>query len=196
MSTPRGLTIVEMIVTIAIVGLIGTAIVDSVLFFYRANSSSLEQGQQVEAARRGVELFVRDVREATYADTGAYPLETVASSSIVFYADTDGDTGIERIRYSLSGMQLFRNVTDATGTPPVYSGGGVTSTVSKFVRNFDENAALFQYYNASSTEVTSSQFINTIVSVTISPIVDIVQKHAPGKFTLTESATIRNLRAQ
>lgn len=185
-----------MLVTMAIVGIISIAIVDSVLFFYKSNSSSLEQGFQVEEARRGVELFVREVREATYADTGAYPLAVMASSSIQFYADTDTDTGIERVRYTLIGMQLFRNITDASGAPPVYTGGGVTTTVSKYVRNFDENISLFRYYNASSTEVTSSQFINTVVSVTMSPIVDIVQKHAPGKFTLTENATIRNLRAQ
>ena len=194
--TPRGLSVVEMIVTLAIVGLISVAIVDSVLFFYKANASSLEQGFQVEHARRGVELFVRDVREATYADSGAYPLAAFGTSTVTFYSDTDTDTSIERIRYTLTGMTLYRNVTDATGTPPVYSGGGVTTTVSSYVRNNDEGTALFQYYNASSTAVTAASDITKIVSITISPVVDIVQKHAPGKFTLKESATIRNLRAQ
>lgn len=193
----RGLSFIEMLVTLAIFGLIMAAVTDSVLFFYRANTSSLEQGQQVENARRGEELFVRDVREATYGDDGAYPIASMASSSITFFADTDLDGAVERIRYTLIGMSLYRNVTEPTTTnPPAYVGGGATSTVSQYVRNFDENAALFRYYNASSTEVTNTQFINTVVSVTINLIVDIVQKHTPGKFTLTESATLRNLRAQ
>lgn len=196
MHTLRGLSIVEMIVTLSIVGIVGIALVESVLFFYRANTSSLEQAQQVETARRGVELFIRDVREATYADTGAYPLERIGTSSISFYADTDVDTRIERIRYTLIGTSLFRNVTDATGTPPTYTGATVTTTVSTHVRNNEDGAALFRYYNASSTEITDSAYIADIVSVVISPIVDIVEKHAPGRFTLTESATIRNLRAQ
>lgn len=185
-----------MIVTLAIVGVVSIALVESILFFYRANSSSLEQALQVETARRGVELFVRDVREATYADTGAYPLAEVGTSTITFYADTDVDTRVERIRYTHTGMNLFRNVTDATGTPATYTGMSVTTTVSSYVRNNDENVPLFRYYNASSTEITSASDIADIVSVVISPIVDIVQKHAPGTFTLTESATIRNLRAQ
>jgi prepilin-type N-terminal cleavage/methylation domain-containing protein len=196
MRTPRGLSFVEMLVAIAIFGIIMIALVNSILFFYRANTSSLEQGFQVEHARRGAELLVRDVREATYADTGAYPLATVASSSIIFYSDTDLDGAVERIRYSLIGTRLYRNVTDPSGAPPLYAGGGATSTVSEYVRNFDENVSLFRYHNASSTEVTDSALINTIVSVTVHLIVDIVQKHTPGTFTLSESATLRNLRAQ
>lgn len=192
----RGMSFVEVLVTISLSTIIMLAVVDSVLFFYRANTSTLEQGYQVESARRGAELFVRDVREATYADDGAYPLATMASSSVTFYSDTDVDGSIERIRYTLLGTTLYRNVTDASGSPPAYTGGGVTTTVSTYVRNFDENAALFRYYNASSTEVTNAQFINTVVSLTVNLVVDIVEKHTPGKFTLTESATLRNLRAQ
>ncbi len=186
----------EMIVTLAIFLLVMGAIVNSILFFYRANSNSLEQAIQIENARRGIELFVRDVRESTYGDDGGYPVTSIATSSMVFYSDTDADGAIERIRYSLAGQRLSRNVTDPTGTPPVYSGGGVTTTVSEYVRNFDENVSVFRYYNASSTEVLPTGSISSIVSVTINLIVDVVQKHTPGTFTLSESATIRNLRAQ
>jgi len=192
----RGLTFIEMLVTLAISTLILIAIVNSILLFYRANTSSLEQSYQVESARKGSSVFVRDVREATYGDDGAYPLAAFSSSSIMFYTDTDTDGAVERIRYTLSGTNLFRNVVEPTGTPAAYTGGGVTTTVSTFVRNFEEGTALFRFYNASSTEVTNMQQINTVVSVTVSMVVDIVQKHAPGRFTLTESATLRNLRAQ
>ncbi len=196
MRTLRGLSIVEMIVTLSIVSIVGIALVESILFFYRANTSSLEQVQQVETVRRGIELFVRDVREATYADTGAYPLAHIGTSTITFYADTDVDTRIERIHYTLVGTSLFRVVTEATGTPATYTGGSATTTVSTHVRNNEDGLSLFKYYNASSTAITDSDSIADVVSVTISPIVDVVEKHAPGRFTLIESATIRNLRAQ
>jgi hypothetical protein len=192
----RGLTFVEMLVTLAISTLIMVAIVNSILLFYRANTSSLEQSYQVESARKGSSIFVRDVREATYGDNGAYPLATFSSTSITFYTDTDTDGAVEQIRYTLTGTNLFRNVVEPTGSPAAYTSSGVTTTVSTFVRNVEEGAPLFRFYNASSTEVTNVQNINTVVSVTISMVVDIVQKHAPGRFTLTESATLRNLRAQ
>jgi type II secretory pathway component PulJ len=193
---PRGLTFIEMIVTLSMFVLIMTVITNSILFFYRANSSSLEQAIQVETARRGIELFVRDAREATYGDNGAFPLQAIATSSMTFYSDTDTDGAIERIRYSLSEKTLYRNVTEPTGSPATYTGGGVTTTVSDYVRNFDEDTSVFRYYNASSTEVAVSGSVSSIVSVTIKLVVDIVQKHTPGTYTLTESATIRNLRAQ
>lgn len=185
-----------MIVTLAIFMIVMATIVNSILIFYRANANSLEQSLQIENARRGIELFVRDVREATYGDNGAYPLAAIATSSMVFYSDTDADGAIEQIRYSLSGHRLYRNVTDPSGNPLAYTGGGTTSTVSEYVRNFDENVPVFRYYNASSTEVLPSGLVSSIVSVTINLIVDVVQKHTPGTFTLTESATLRNLRAQ
>lgn len=198
--TPRnvkpGLTFVEMLITVGIFGLVTIALVNSVLFFYRANTSSIEQEYQVEHARRGAELLIRDLREMTYADSGAYPLEMMSSTTIVFYSDTDLDNSIERIRYTLSGNNLYRNVTDASGIPPVYTGAGVTTTVSRYIRNADEGSALFTYYNASSTAVTNPSAIATVISVAVSLVVDITQQHTPGKFTLRDRATIRNLRAQ
>lgn len=194
--TVRGLSFVEMLVTIGIFSIIMIALIDSILYFYRANTSSIEQEYQVEHARRGSELIIRDIREATYADTGAYPLETISSTTLIFYSDTDSDGSIEKIRYTLSGTNLYRNVTDASGTPPGYTGGGATTTVSRFIRNNDEGTPLFRYYNASNVEVTSQSAIASVVSVTTNLVVDITQQHTPGKFTLRESATLRNLRAQ
>lgn len=195
-KTVRGLSFVEMLVTVGIFGLIMVAIVNSILFFYRANTSSIEQEYQVEHARRGSELILRDLRESTYADSGAYPLAIMSSSTIQFYSDTDTDGSVERITYTLVGTNLYRNVTDATGAPPTYTGNSATTTVSRFIRNNDEGTALFRYYNASNVEVPVGGSVATVVSVTTNLVVDITQNHTPGKFTLRGSATLRNLRAQ
>lgn len=192
-----GLSFVEMLVTVAIFGLIMAALVNSVLFFYRSNTSSIEQEYQVEHARRGSELIIRDLREATYADNGAYPLATISTSTIVFYTDTDTDGSVERITYTLVGTNLYRNVTEATGAPATYTGTSATTTVSRFIRNNDEGGTpLFRFYNAANVEVPANGSVATVVSVTTNLIVDITQNHTPGKFTLRGSATLRNLRAQ
>lgn len=190
------LTFVEMLVTIAVFSVAMVALVGSVLMFYRANSVALEQSFQVESARKGVELMVRDLREAAYADDGSFPLASIASTSITFYSDTDRDDATEKIRYELSGSSLLRLVVDPSGDPPVYTGGAATSSVSNYVRNIEEAVAIFRYYNASGVEIADYDEIVDVVSVTVSLVVNVQPIRAPKEFTLRSSATLRNLRPQ
>jgi prepilin-type N-terminal cleavage/methylation domain-containing protein len=192
----RGLSFIEMLVTISIFGLIMVAIVNSVLTFYRANTSSIEQEFQVDNARKGVDVMVKDLREASYGDDGSYPVQTMASTTIIFYSDVDTDTSIERVKYQLIGNTLYRNITNSSGSPLTYTGLGATTTVSGYVRNTSDGTAVFHYFNASNTEITDPSLVATVVSVTVTLAVDITQKHTPGEFTLKGSATLRNLRAQ
>ncbi|MEK7530532.1 MAG: hypothetical protein AAB573_01580 [Patescibacteria group bacterium] len=192
----RGLTYVEMLVVVMIFSMVMIAIVNSVLYFYRTNKSSIEQAFQIESARKGIELLVRDVREASYSDNGAYPLVSMASSSLTFYSDTDRDNSIELIHYELQGKTLLRTVTNATGTPPAYTDTIATTTISTNVRNFSDNISVFQFFNASGTEATSSASLASVLTISVSLVVDITPQHAPGEFTLRSSATMRNLRKQ
>lgn len=190
----RALSLIETVVTVAIVAVIVPAIVGSIIFFYRANTSSLEQSYQVNNARRGVEFLVRDVREATYGDTGAYPLAGIASTSLTFYADTDNDASIERISYTLIDTALYRTVLKSSGVPPSYSDAGATSTVSLYVRNLEEVAPLFRYYDKSGNEITDYAEVDEVRSVAVFLVVNVLPVRAPTEFTLRSRATLRNLR--
>jgi type II secretory pathway pseudopilin PulG len=190
------MTLIEVVVTVGIVAVITVAITQTVIVFYRANRVAFEESYQIRSAERGLQVLVRDLREATYGDDGAYPIGAFASSSITFYADVDRTNPIEKVQYRLSGQRLTRTVTSSTGNPPTYTGAIATSTVSDYVRNFDDNIPLFRYYDAAGAEVTSSSQISRIVSVSVNIIVDITPIHAPGEFTLRSGATLRNLRPQ
>jgi len=185
-----------MIVTVSIAAIIMISIANSVLFFYKANTNSIEQAYQIDNARKGVVLLVRDIREATYADNGAYPLVTMASTSITFYSDTDRDNQTERITYELKGTSFKRAVLEPSGTPAIYNGAAATSSVSEYMRNVQDGIPVFRYYDKNNTEVTNSARIADVVSVSVSTIVNIVTTRAPGEFTLSSRATLRNLRAQ
>ena len=196
MKTAPGLTLIEMLVTIAAVALVMTAIADSVLFFYRANTSSIEQSYQISSARRGVELLVRDIREAAYGDDGAYPVSSIGSTTLEFYSDTDRDASVERIRYSLVGDSFTRNVLDSSGNPPSYTGLGATSTAAFYVRNAEQGVAVFRYYGEDGAEITDYADVGDVRSVTVRLVVNVQPIRAPGEFTLQSSATLRNLRSQ
>lgn len=194
--THRGLTFIEMLVTLAIFSIVMIAIVESVQFFYRANTSSIEQAYQLNSARRGIEFMVRDLREASHGDDGSYPLLTIGSTTVTFFSDTDKDDVVERIHYELSGTTLTRNVTDSSGVPPAYSGAGVTTVVSTHVRNLEEGVPIFTFYGAGGSEVTNYADVDDVRSVTANLVVNIQPLRAPEEFTLRSSATLRNLRSQ
>lgn len=185
-----------MLVVIAVTAIITVSITNSVLFFYRANTSSLEQTYQVDNARAGVNALVRDLREATYADNGAYPVATLASTSLAFYSDTDRDNSVELIRYTIIGSSLYRVVTDSAGTPPTYTGAIATSTISTYVWNLSQGVTPFRYYDASGAEITNYTNLAGVRSVTVNLIVNVNPVRAPGEFSLRSSATLRNLRSQ
>lgn len=190
----RGLTFVEMLVTVSIFAIVMIAIVESVRFFYRANTTAIEQSYQIDSARRGVEFLVRDVREARQGENGAHPIQTIGSTSIAFFSDTDADALVERIAYTLTGTTLFRHVVEPAGDPPDYSGLGATTTVSLYVRNEEEGAPLFRYFDAEGAEIVNYTSIGDVQSVSVSLIVNILPIRAPEEFTLRSSATLRNVR--
>ena len=190
----RGLTFIEMLVTVAMVAIIMIAITDSVRYFYRANTSSVEQSYQIASARRGVELLVRDLREASYADDGSYPLASISENAITFYSDTDRDAYVERIRYELDGTSLKRAVLDPSGSPLAYTGAAATTTASEYVRNTEEGTPIFSYYDASGNEITDYSQVDEVRSITVNLVVNIQPIRAPNEFTLRSSANLRNLR--
>ncbi len=192
----RALTLVEMLLTLTISTMVLGVLINSIILFYKANNIAVEQQNQIESARRGVQLLVGDIREASYGEDGSFPLAEMGSTSIAFFSETDGVAGTERIRYSLQGTSLLRNVTQATGNPLQYSGLGATTTVSQYIRNAEDNLKIFRYYNSLGAEVTSSLDIATVVYVTSSLVVDVTKQHTPGSFTLHASATMRNVRQQ
>jgi len=191
----RGFTFIETLVIIAIVTLISVAIVNSILLFYRANTSALEQAQAVNEARRGIELLVRDIREASYSDEGAFPIVSMETNQFYFYSDVDRDDKIERMRYFLDGSILRKGVTETAGDPPVYNDvDEVVTIVSTDVRNAEQSTPIFTYYDTTGTEITDLNDVTALRFVTVNLIVNINPERLPNEFTLRSSAAIRNLK--
>ncbi|MEA2701441.1 MAG: hypothetical protein QOE22_150 [Candidatus Parcubacteria bacterium] len=190
------MTLIEMLVVIAIVSSAGIALSGAIQYFYRSNAFLLEQTTALDSARRGVREAVVAIREASYGDDGSYPIETAATSSITFYSDYDKDASVEREKYVLQSGTLYRVVTNSGGSPPTYTGQALsTTTIATYVTN-GTSTPLFTYFNANGAQLSAtSTDESAIASVTITLMVDLNPSRAPNVFTLTEKATLRNLRA-
>ena len=81
------------------------------------------------------------------SDTGAYALEVVNDTEIVFYSDIDYDGETERVRYSLTGSNLIKGVIEPEGEPVTYpSSSEKQRVVTNIVRN--NTTPFLYYYNA------------------------------------------------
>ncbi|MEK7579224.1 MAG: prepilin-type N-terminal cleavage/methylation domain-containing protein [Patescibacteria group bacterium] len=191
----RGFTLIEMITTTAILTLVTGAVVGSILMLYKGNRFAMEQAIAVENARRGVEQMVRDIREASYSEGGAYPLVTLGSTTIAIYTDLDRDDDAELVRFFLTGTSFMKRVTNPTGTPAVYTEATTTAQLlSENVRNGEQGTPIFEYFDENGVEVSSYSDISDVAFVRVNLIVNVNPETLPNEFVLRSSATIRNLK--
>lgn len=170
------------------------AIIVSLLSFYRANTYTLEQAQAVSDARRSTEHLVATLREADYASDGAYPIVSMGTSTITFYANIDKDNLIERVRYAVTGTTLVRGITKPSGTPLGYTGTESVSVVSPYIRNITQHVDALTYYDSTGAVITDMNNVSSVRFVTVKMIVNVEPNRLPNELTLWSSATLRNLR--
>lgn len=190
----RGFTLMEMLVVVALTGLVGVGLLSMISYFYRSNAYLLEATSAVDSASRGVRDSLTLLRGASYGEDGAYPLMAAATSSVTFYANGDGDESIERVRLYLSGGVLYKGVTNASGNPPSYTGQTEsTSVIATWVKN-DASTPAFRYFDRDGTELTGTINIAAVRTVRARFDVDINPQRAPNLLTIEGGATLRNLR--
>lgn len=189
------MTLVETMIVVALTAIVSGALLSAIRYFYINNAYIFEAASSVDNARRGLATALADLREASYADDGAYPIASVGTSTITFYSDVDSDGGIERVKIWRVGTTLYKVVTNAGGNPPSYTGQTeATSTIAIYLRN-STSTPLFTYYNSSGVQLsTTSTPISSIATVAATILIDLNPNRAPNVFTLSGSATLRNLR--
>jgi len=189
----KGFTLIETIATIAIFGAVMVLVSSSVLYFYKTHNYTIDQSFAIESARRGIETMVREIREATYSDTGAYPLIDADTQSFSFYSDVDKDSNVEKIRYFLDETSFKRGSIKASGSPLVYNPGDEEIKIlSDNVRN--GAVLIFRYYDQSGNEIADLSNVTNIALVSVNLTVNVTPSRGPDEFILRSSANLRNLK--
>lgn len=191
------MTFIELIVTLAIVTVVTTALTGLIQAFYKDNNYLLEETSALASARRGVNNAIVALREASYGDDGSYPIANAGTSTVTVYANVDVDGSVEKIKYVLINTTLYMITTNSSGTPPTYSTTNqATTTIATSVRN-TATTPLFTYYDDSGNQLsTTSTPIASISSVQVKALIDLNPNRAPNVFTLSQTATLRNLQKQ
>lgn len=185
--------LLEVVVWIAVFTSAMLALTSSVLYFYRTSNYAIQQGAATASAQHGIDLMVRTIREASYAGNGAYPVVSLGDNDLKFYAEIDGDSGIELVHYYLSGTSLMRGVIKPTGDPSVYTGAETIAVVSDNVRNVVLGTSLFSYYDKNGALVSDFAKIGDVRYVSATLLVDVDPIRSPTPLSLRSSAAMRNL---
>jgi prepilin-type N-terminal cleavage/methylation domain-containing protein len=193
-SRRRGMTLIELLVTLAILSVVNIAIMTLIQSFYKNNNYLIEETSALASARKGVNYSITALRETTYGDDGSYPIAAAATSTVTLYANINSSSSVERIKYVLLDGTLYKTVTASSGNPPVYpSNAQSTSTIATNVRNTNATP-MFTYYDNNGTQLsTTSTNVALISSVRVQVLVDLNPNRAPNVFTLSQSATLRNV---
>ena len=190
----RGFSLLETLVVVVVLVFIVAAIIASITYVYRGQRFAFEQADATRNARVGIEGAVRNMREASTADNGAYPIVTLATSTMTFYSDIDNDTRIERVRYFLDGDELKRGVVEPSGEPPTYATSTeVVTRVAQHVRNTALMTPLFTFFDTNGDTLSNLSDIDAVAFVTMRLVINLEPTRAPNDFELRASAALRNV---
>ncbi len=199
-SRQRGFSLIEGLLTVALFGLIMVSLSGFILAGYRAYSYNFEQTAAISEARRGIEIMVKEIREAKTGDDGSYALVQAGDLSFAFYSDIDRDTATERVRYFLDGTNFKKGVVKPSGDPPQYNLTSETiSVLSQYVRNTAPDP-IFTYYNGSWPSDTINNPLPTLTRLSETKLmhlrlkINVDPNRPPNDFVLESDAQVRNLK--
>jgi|SRR3989338_7987 len=205
--TSYGFTLIEAIVAIGIMTLIGGGIVafqKSVIVNSKVLQGTLVSQQQV---RKTFSTFSAELRSASPSVNGSYAIESVSTSSIVFYSNIDNDATVERVRYfyatSTIGSTVL-NVLKKGVTRPigaVYTTAPETITTIVYDVKNSSTTPIFTYFDSAYSGVASSTAplaqpvpIAEVRLVKMSLAIDPNASRSPIYQTYETQVSIRNLK--
>ena len=127
----RGFSLVETLVAIFVFTLAMGAVSGFILMAYRTQTYTWQQSIAIDEARRGIEIMVKEIREASAGDDGSYPIALAGDKEFIFYSDIDNDGKTERVRYFL-GTVNSGTLTDECQTSD--TGGYCEVSFSNFLK--------------------------------------------------------------
>ncbi len=197
----KGFTMIEVIVVMAIFVLLifgVSAILNSI---FVNSSQELMSMNNIDQARMVSSIFVNEIRNSIMGNNGAYPINYVGDSQIIFYSNfkNSNPAVVNRIRYFISNNNLYKGVVVPTGSPLTYNlSSESVRLVQSDLRN--ENIPLFYYYNGEYDGKEDAQLlqpvnINQVRFVKINLVVlNQTKRDSSATFNVSAGATIRSVK--
>lgn len=133
LNKSKSFTLIEVLVVIAVFGLIMIAISTFVVTLYKSQDYTMKQSIAIREARKGLEMIINDLREMRDGESGwSYAIERASGNEIVFYSDIDNDGIAERVRYALGTIKSDNSLTSQCSS--FLSGGSCSVNFNNFLQ--------------------------------------------------------------
>ncbi len=193
----KGSSFVEVIFIVAIMILVGLAIwmfQKNVFYMYSIMQSGL--GAEKDA-RKLVKDFSAEARTASMSSDGSYPIALANSTGFTFFADIDGDSVKEKVRYFLDNKTIKKGVIEPSGNPLTYPSG--SESINIIAQNIDNGTIpVFEYfdknYDGTGSALTTPVDVSKIRLVKITVIIDKSSVRSPAPMRITTQVSLRNLK--
>ena len=170
------------------------ALVTSVLYFYRTSHYAIDQASAIASAQHGIDMMMRTIRETSYASNGAFPIVSISSGQIQFYASIiPGDPLVQKVRYYLLGTSLMQGVVEPSGDPPAYTNPETITILAPYVRNLAIATTTFTYFDKNGVAINDFTQIGSVRFISANVVVDLNPNANPTQLTLRSSTALRNL---
>lgn len=198
-----GFSLAEMVITVAIVGVIAVVISkfqSDVFSFNRVFYNSFSAADQAQKLLRPM---TAEVRSASQSSNGAYPIEAFAANDFTFFSDINNDGLKDWVRYYISGTTAYKETIVPSGNPLTYNTANKkTTTFMTGVQNISNGIATFKYYSSAYTGGATGEVvpgtgnIQDIRLVKITFRIDADPNKPPAASDVTTQVSIRNLKQQ
>lgn len=191
---------IEILVAVALLVLLAAGFLGLQYIFTQNQLTAWQNYLGLEEGNNATAAMVREIRNASYSETGSYPLEAANDQEIIFYSDYDFDGIVEKIRYTFSGTDLIKGVTEPDTTPSYPSGTEKTRTITSNVRN--AGSPVFYYYNKDWPDDTTNNPLAQTDRISDTKLVKIIlimntkQADPDSDYTIESDTQIRMLRTE
>ncbi|HNZ83818.1 MAG TPA: prepilin-type N-terminal cleavage/methylation domain-containing protein [Candidatus Pacearchaeota archaeon] len=193
-GSQKAMSLVETIVVIAIFSIISISISLWIVGFYKTYGFMLAQAQNVMKAEKAIATMVREIREASTAQDGAYILATTTDYAFSFYSDVDSDDNIELINYYIEGNKFIKSIVKPIVGPPAdYVNGSIVKIIE--ASDIINGPSVFKYFDKDGNELLTTPIRRKDTEMMQ---VDIIINTNPGRisnYELKSNVQLRNLKS-
>lgn len=198
-NNQKGFTIIEIVVAVSIFSIVSVGLMYLVgVVFTQAtkNGSSIANADQT---RKLSYQIMQELRNAITASNGAYSIATVSDQQLSFYANVDGGTDIEKVRYYLSNGKLYRGIIKQSSSPINYNGTETSTVVQNDVAN-SATTPLFYYYDENFDDNIDNPLTQPVNIANVTYIklnIEVLKRNGlsvTAKYTVNAGAALRSLK--